>query len=146
MKTKAEKSNALQAKSVKMDRVDSELGRQISKVISQDIKDPRIGDSIVSVTKVYTTPDLKFAKVYLSVYNMDKDKIKVAFDTIVRSKSFIRNMLKTAVQIRTLPDLIFVLDDSVDFSINIEHLLSQIEIPKEDLSDDVSTGSDKDKK
>ncbi|MEG2450444.1 MAG: 30S ribosome-binding factor RbfA [Clostridia bacterium] len=146
MKTKAEKSNALQAKSVKMDRVDSELGRQISKVISQDIKDPRIGDSIVSVTKVYTTPDLKFAKVYLSVYNMDKDKIKVAFDTIVRSKSFIRNMLKTAVQIRTLPDLIFVLDDSVDFSINIEHLLSQIEIPKEDLTDNVSTESDKDKK
>lgn len=51
-----------------MERVNAELAKQITKVIAEDIKDPRLKDAIVGVTKVYTTPDLKYAKVYLSIY------------------------------------------------------------------------------
>lgn len=111
---------------IKTERVNSELTRQITKIIAEDIKDPRLGDSIVGVTKVYTTPDLKYAKVYLSIYAKDDAARQETYYTICRSRTFIRNMLKDAVQIRLLPELTFLIDDSVDYSIKIENLLGQI--------------------
>lgn len=59
-----------------MERVNAELAKQITKVIAEDIKDPRLKDAIVGVTKVYTTPDLKYAKVYLSIYAKTKKTCK----------------------------------------------------------------------
>lgn len=111
---------------IKMERVNAELAKQITKVIAEDIKDPRLKDAIVGVTKVYTTPDLKYAKVYLSIYAKNKEDVQEAYYTICRSKSFIRNMLKDAVQIRLLPELNFLIDDSVDYSIKIDGILAQI--------------------
>lgn len=111
---------------IKMERVNAELAKQITKIIAEDIKDPRLGNAIIGVTKVYTTPDLKYAKVYLSIYAKTSEEIEAAYYTICRSKSFIRNMLKDCVQIRTLPELNFLIDDSVDYSIKIESLLNKI--------------------
>ena len=104
---------------IKMERVNAELAKQITKVIAEDIKDPRLKDAIVGVTKVYTTPDLKYAKVYLSIYAKTKEDVTEAYHTIC-------NMLKDAVQIRLLPELNFLIDDSVDYSIKIDGLLAQI--------------------
>lgn len=119
---------------IKTERVNSELQRQIAKIIANDIKDPRLGDCIVSVTKVSTTPDLKYAKVYLSVYATTEEERISALDTVKRSKTFIRNMLKDAVQIRLLPELNFILDTSVDYGMKIDSLLAKIEIPPEEDS------------
>lgn len=120
---------------IKIERVNAELAKQITKIISEDIKDPRLGNAIIGVTKVYTTPDLKYAKVYLSVYADNKQCIDEAYHTVCRCKSFIRNKLKDCVQIRLLPELNFIIDDSVDYSIKIEGLLSKI---KENGSDVIS--------
>lgn len=114
---------------VKLERVNSELQRQISKIISTDIKDPRVQNGIISVTKVKTTPDLKYAKVYLSVYADSDEKKKEAFDTVVRSRGFIRNMLKDAVQMRLIPELNFVIDDSCEYGLKIDKILSEMVIP-----------------
>lgn len=119
---------------IKTERVNSELQRQIAKIIANDIKDPRLGSCIVSVTKVSTTPDLKYAKVYLSVYATTEEERISALDTVKRSKTFIRNMLKDAVQIRLLPELNFILDTSVDYGMKIDSLLAKIEIPPEEDS------------
>lgn len=119
---------------IKTERVNSELQRQIAKIIANDIKDPRLGSCIVSVTKVSTTPDLKYAKVYLSVYASTEEERISALDTVNRSKTFIRNMLKDAVQIRLLPELNFILDTSVDYGMKIDSLLAKIEIPPEEDS------------
>ena len=117
---------------IKTERVNSELQRQIAKIIANDIKDPRLGNCIVSVTKVSTTPDLKYAKVYLSVYATTEEERISALDTVKRSRTFIRNMLKDAVQIRLLPELNFILDTSVDYGMKIDSLLAKIEIPPEE--------------
>lgn len=114
---------------VKLERVNSELQRQISKIISTDIKDPRVQNGIISVTKVKTTPDLKYAKVYLSVYADSDEKKKEAFGTVVRSRGFIRNMLKDAVQMRLIPELNFVIDDSCEYGLKIDKILSEMVIP-----------------
>lgn len=111
---------------IKMERVNAELAKQITKVIAENVKDPRLGDAIVGVTKVYTTPDLKYAKVYLSIYAANDEERQEAYSTICRSKTFIRNMLKDSVQIRLLPELNFIIDDSVDYSIKIDEILNKI--------------------
>ena len=111
---------------IKMERVNSELARQITKIIAEDVKDPRLHNAIVGVTKLYTTPDLKYAKVYLSIYAASDEERQEAYYTICRSKTFIRNMLKDSVQIRLLPELNFLIDDSVDYSIKIDEILNKI--------------------
>ena len=116
---------------IRIERVNSELQKQIAAVIAHDLKDPRLGSGIVSVTKVSTTPDLKFAKVYLSVYAKTEEERLAALETARRSKNFIRNRLKELVQIRLLPDLDFKLDTSVDYGMKIDKLLSTIDIPEE---------------
>ena len=110
------------------------MTRQISKIIAEDIKDPRLGDAIIGVTKVHTTPDLKYAKVYLSVYTSDPEAATEAYYTVCRASTFIRNRLKDAMQIRLLPELNFVLDETMSHSAKIEELLAQIkrEAPREE--------------
>ena len=116
---------------IKTERVNAELAKQITKIIAENVKDPRLGNAIIGVTKVYTTPDLKYAKVYLSIYAEDKEKVQEAYHTVCRSRNFIRNMLKDTVQIRLLPELSFLIDDSVDYSIKIDGLLNQIKKEQE---------------
>lgn len=111
---------------IKMERVNSELARQITKIIAEDVKDPRLHNAIIGVTKLYTTPDLKYAKVYLSIYASSEEERQEAYYTVCRSKTFIRNMLKDSVQIRLLPELNFLIDDSVDYSIKIDEILNKI--------------------
>ncbi|MBR4800074.1 MAG: 30S ribosome-binding factor RbfA [Clostridia bacterium] len=120
---------------IKMERVNSELAKQITKIIADDIKDPRMSGAIVGVTKVYTTPDLKFAKVYLSIFAQSEEAKTEAYHTICRSKTFIRNMLKDKVQVRLLPELTFLIDDSVDYSIKIDKILNQIHSEDESKDD-----------
>lgn len=121
---------------IKTERVNSELARQISRIIANEIKDPRLGECLVGVTRVSTTPDLKYAKVYLSVFASDAARREEAFSVISHSKGFIRNRLKDAVQIRLLPELTFLIDDSVDYGMKIENLLAQINIPEQDGEND----------
>lgn len=111
---------------IKSERVNSELKKQITKVIAEDVKDPRLGSALVGVTKVYTTPDLKYAKVYLSVYATSEEERKAAFDTVCRSGAFIRARLKDVVNIRLMPELKFLLDDSVDYSVKIDELIDKM--------------------
>ncbi len=121
---------------IKSERVNAEIARKLAKIIADDIKDPRLGDSIVGVTKVSVTPDLKYAKAYLSIYAKDEESKQAAFDTIVRSKGFIRNAMKDEVKIRLMPEFTFVIDDSVDYGMKIESILSTITIPPEDKPDE----------
>lgn len=114
---------------IRIERVNGELQRQIAKVIANDIRDPRLQGAIVSVTNVHTTPDLKYAKVHLSIYADSDEKKKEAFDTVVRSRVFIRNMVKDAVKIRLMPELHFVIDNSCDYGMHIDKILSTMVIP-----------------
>ena len=88
------------------------------------------------MTKVHTTPDLKYAKVHLSVYADSDEKKKEAFDTVVRSRMFIRNKIKDAVQIRLMPEFNFVIDNSVDYGMHIDKILSTMVIPPAEEEDE----------
>ena len=117
---------------VKIDRINHELQRQISEIISQEIKDPRIGNAVVGITKVSTTPDLKYSKIFVSIYSKDTVEQKETFDTIVRSSQFIRNALKNKVKMRVIPELHFIQDRTEENGSRIDEILRGLNIPNDE--------------
>ncbi len=113
----------------RMERINSEIQKEISIIINNEISDPRVS-GFISVLKVSTTPDLKFCKVYLSIYNDNKQE---AFDAIKSAGNFIRKKLAASVKLREIPKLIFELDDGIEYSNKINKIISTLDIkPLED--------------
>lgn len=110
----------------RMDRLNSEMQRNISDIIRNKIKDPRVSQVMVSVLSVNCAKDLKTAKVYLSIY-ADKEKANSVFEAITKSAGFIRReMSQYFKDIRTIPTLTFILDNSMEYSAKIESILEGI--------------------
>lgn len=109
----------------KIARIDSELCRRIAEILNTKINDPRIAGGLITVTSVKTTRDLKYAKVYLGILNVpDVDE---AVKAINNAQGFIRNELKTAVDIRNIPDLTFFHDKNIEYGIKIDKILKELE-------------------
>ena len=110
----------------RMDRLNSEMQRNISDIIRNKIKDPRVSGTMVSVLSVNCAKDLKTAKVYLSIY-ADKSKATSVFEAICKCAGFIRKeMAQYFKDIRTIPTLTFVHDNSMEYSAKIESILEGI--------------------
>jgi len=109
----------------RVERVNEEIKRKLSVIISQEVKDPRI-KGIITVTYVKTTQDLKFSKVGLSIFDVTEDEGNECFKRIVASRGFMRTKLAHELDLRSTPELIFERDRGMDESENIERLLKQI--------------------
>lgn len=112
----------------RMDRVDEEFKRELSKIIDQDLKNPNI-TGLISVTKVKTSSDLKSARVYISILG-SKSK-KNTMEGLKNASGFIRTELAKRVNLRYTPELRFEIDDSMEYGARIENILKNI-IPKND--------------
>ena len=110
----------------RMDRVNGELKREISSVINYKLKNPNI-TGIISVTKVKTTPDLKQARVYISLLNC-KSK-KNTLEGLKNASGFIRSEIAKNINLRYTPSLIFELDETLEYGARIENILNEI-MPK----------------
>ena len=97
--------------SVKNIRINSEVQREMSSIIREDLKDPRI-HPMTSVMAVEVTPDLKFAKIFVSVLGNDQEKEKT-MEGLKKSASFARHQLAKRMNLRNTPELTFVLDTSI---------------------------------
>ena len=105
-------------------RINEEIQRELSALIPA-VKDPRVS-GMISVTAVETTPDLRYAKAYISV--LDKERVLKG----LRSASgWLRRELGSALKLRYTPELVFQLDDSIDKGAHILELLRSVEGPKE---------------
>ena len=109
--------------SIKIDRLNNSFVEQISKIIRTEIKDERI--SFVTVTAVSITNDLSFAKVYVTVLN-DKERDSVV-KLLNKASNFIERELAKRVDIRKMPDLMFVYDESLEYAANIESIIESID-------------------
>ncbi|MGI6153478.1 MAG: 30S ribosome-binding factor RbfA [Christensenellaceae bacterium] len=105
----------------RMARIEEELKRALAGIIRTEVKDDRLSE-IVGVTKVDVTNDLKYAKIYTSVFDTEK-KRGSSIDALNHAASFIRTKLAHSVDIRRVPELTFILDDSVEYGIKISQLL-----------------------
>ncbi|MBR3003138.1 MAG: 30S ribosome-binding factor RbfA [Clostridia bacterium] len=112
----------------RMDRVNEELKKELSIIIDHNLKNPNI-TGIISVTKVKTSPDLKFAKVYISLLNCESKKNTL--EGLKNATGFIRTEIAKRVNLRYTPEIIFEIDDSMEYGARIENILKNI-IPKEE--------------
>lgn len=104
----------------KIDRVDSEIKRELSSIITFELKDPRV-NSMVTVTGVNTTKDLKTAKVFISV--LDESQSADVLEALNNAAGFIRNKLFDRLKIRMVPHLTFIADNSIAHGFKIEKIL-----------------------
>ena len=107
----------------RLGRIDEEYRKEISNIISYKIKNPNV-TGMISVTKVNVTNDLKFAKVYVSILN--SKNIKNTLAGLKKSSGFIRSELAKKVNLRNTPELIFELDDSLEYGARIDSILKEI--------------------
>ena len=110
--------------SIKNTRINMEVQRELSKVISQEMKDPRI-DPMTSVIAVEVTPDLKQAKVYISVYG-DDEKKQATMQGLKSATPFIRKHLAKTINLRNTPELTFVMDASIEYGVNMSKLIDDV--------------------
>lgn len=111
-------------------RISEEVKKEISNIIQNEIKDPRL-PSMVSIIACNVTKDLKFAKVYVSVLGNEDEK-KNAIKALKSAAGFIRHELGQRVQLRYTPEIHFELDTSIEYGIHINKLLDEA---KKDFKD-----------
>ena len=113
---------------IRMDRVNEQIKKEVGNIIDLKLKNPNI-TGIISVTKVKTSPDLRTARVYISLLN-SKSK-KNTLEGLKNASGYIRSELASRMNLRYTPELIFEIDDSMEYGARIENILKEI-MPKKD--------------
>ena len=109
---------------LRIEKIQELMKQEISQIILQELKDPRIG--FVTVTQVEVTRDLSLAKVYVSIMGSE-EQLATSWHGLNSSLGFIRRAVGHPIRLRVTPELKFVLDKSLDYSDHIQKLLLQIE-------------------
>ncbi|MDY2921230.1 MAG: 30S ribosome-binding factor RbfA [Eubacterium sp.] len=115
--------------SVKNIRINSEVQREMSSIIREDLKDPRI-HPMTSVMAVEVTPDLKFAKIFVSVLGDDNEKEKT-MEGLKKSAAFARHQLAKRMNLRNTPELTFVLDTSIEYGVTMSKKIDELKEKEE---------------
>lgn len=120
--------------SIKNTRINGEVQRELSNIIHNEIKDPRI-HPMTSVVTVEVAPDLKTCKAYISVLGDEKTQQ----DTIAGLKSaegYIRRELAHTVNLRNTPEIRFILDQSIEYGVRMSRLIDEVNAGLEDGGDE----------
>ena len=110
--------------SVKNIRINSEVQREMSLILREDLKDPRI-HPMTSVMAVEVTPDLKFAKIFVSVMGDDEAKEKT-MEGLKKSASYARHQLASRMNMRNTPEITFVLDNSIEYGVTMSKRIDDL--------------------
>ncbi len=110
--------------SIKNTKINSEVQRELSRIISYEIKDPRI-NPMTSVVDVYVTPDLKQCKAYISVLGDEQSQAET-LEGLTSAAGFIRKELARSVNLRNTPELNFIMDQSIEYGINMSKKIDDI--------------------
>lgn len=109
------------------DRIAGEMQKEIADILRTNIKDPRLPD-MVSVTAVSVTRDLRYAKVYISVFGNDEDKNN-AMAALKNAAGFIRREVGQRIQLRYTPEITFIPDNSIEHGMHINNLINETLYP-----------------
>ena len=116
----------------RLGRVNEELRKAISHIITYELKNPDV-TGMISVTRVKVTPDLKYAKVYVSILN--PKSVEETMKGLKESAGFIRSQVAKTVNLRITPELVFEYDDSIEHGEKIDNILKQISIQDKELKE-----------
>ncbi len=113
--------------SIKNVRINSEVHKELSQIISYEVKDPRISP-FTCVMDVYVVPDLKTCKVYVSVMGSDEEK-ENTMTGLNSAKGMIRSLLAKRMNMRNTPEITFILDESIEKGIEMMKFIDEVNAP-----------------
>ena len=116
----------------RIERINEEIQRELSDLLRR-VKDPRVQNTMISITRVEATPDLRYAKVYASF--LEAEKAPEAMKGLKSAAGYLRRELGRTLQLRYTPELVWALDDSITYGANMLELINSLEV-KHDEDDE----------
>jgi len=107
----------------RLNRINEELKKEISNILTFELKNPNV-TGLISVTKAKITPDFRYAKIYVSILN--SKNIDKTMQGLKESAGFIRSQIAKNINLRVTPELVFELDDSLEYGMKIENILKDL--------------------
>ena len=105
-------------------RINEEIQKAMAELL-RSVKDPRVSGTMISITRVETTPDLRFAKIYVSF--LEDDKAKDALKGLDSAAGYLRRELGATLQLRHTPQLQWALDDSITYGARMLKLINSLD-------------------
>ena len=113
--------------------INEEIQKELSTLL-RTVKDPRVQDVMISITRVETTPDLRYPKVYVSF--LQEDKAKDAMAGLKSAAGFLRRQLGHNLQLRYSPEIVWERDDSITYGAKMLKLINSLEVNHDDDTDE----------
>ena len=110
-------------------RINEEIQKELSSLI-RNLKDPRIQNTMISITRVETTPDLRYTKVYASF--LQEEKAADALKGLQSAAGYLRRELGSALNLRYTPQIVWALDDSITYGAKMLALINSLEVKSDD--------------
>ncbi len=132
------KESFMRKNSIKNTRINMEVHRELSEIIRTEIKDPRVSSAMTTVVAVEVTPDLKYCKAYISVLG-GEEAAKNAVTGLKSAVGYIRRELARRINLRNTPEISFVLDQSIEYGVNMSRLIDEV---TKDLRDEETDGEE----
>ena len=121
--------------SIKYSRMNGEVQRELAQIIRGGIKDPRIAP-MTSVVAVEVAPDLKTCKAYISVLGDDTARDET-LQGLKSAEGFIKSRLAKTINLRNTPEITFVMDQSIEYGVNMSKLIDEVNKNLSDRSDEM---------
>ena len=123
----------------RIERTNDDIQRVLANLL-RNIKDPRVAKSMVSITDVKTTSDLRYAQVFISGLNVESEK--ELMKGLKSASGYLRHEMGSVLDLRYTPELQFIFDKSIEQGAYISKIINSLDIPKEDEENGVSTTED----
>ena len=129
----------MKKQSNRLEKVNEELKRELSNIINYEVKNSNV-TGMVSVTEVKVSPDLRYAKVSVSILN--SKNIKQTLAGLKAASGYMRSRLAEKVNLRVTPELVFEYDDSIEHGEKIDNILKQISKQDKELKEKLDSKKD----
>lgn len=116
----------------RINRINEEIQKELSSLL-RSVKDPRVQDCMISITRVETTPDLRYTKVYVSF--LQEEKVKDAMAGLKSAAGWIRRQLGSNLKLRYAPEIVWALDDSITYGAKMLELINSLGVTHDEETD-----------
>ena len=117
----------------RINRINEEIQKELSALL-RTVKDPRVQDTMISITRVETTPDLRYTKVYVSF--LQEERVKDAMAGLKSAAGYLRRQLGHNLQLRYSPEIVWSEDDSITYGARRLKLINSLEVKHDEDSDE----------
>ena len=116
----------------RFNRINEEIQKELSSLL-RTVKDPRVQDTMISITRVETTPDLRYTKVYVSF--LQEDRADDAMKGLKSAAGYLRRQLGSNLKLRYAPEIVWALDDSITYGARMLKLINSLEVKADEGTD-----------